>query len=93
MEKIKLRLNWFGHSGKIFNGPWFIIEFMGLRYGDAVNSVTAEYLLSGICCEHSVSILGQKKFVDEYGDEIVTVTSTKDERTISKSLRELWECQ
>jgi len=70
-------LNWFGRPGKLFRNPWFIISFMGQRYGDAVNCVTAEYLLCGICCEHSVSILGQADFVEKYGDNMVIVTPVK----------------
>ena len=73
----ELTLNWFGRPGKLFTNPWFIINFMGHKYGDAVNCVTAEYLLSGICCEHSVSIMGQAEFVDKYGDNMVIVTPVK----------------
>ena len=72
-----IELNWFGRPGKLFTNPWFEISFMGQKYGDAVNAVTAEYLLSGICCEHSVSIMGTKEFVDKYGDNMVIITPFK----------------
>ena len=94
MEKTKeLKLNWFARPGKIFCNPWFIIEFMGLRYGDAVNTVTAEYLFCGLCVEHSVSIMKQLEFVERHGDEVVTVTRTDDDTKLEFTLRKIWEFQ
>ena len=90
MEKTKdISLNWFGRSGRLFKNPPIIIEFMGFRYGDSVNYVTAEYLICGICCEHSVAIMGQENFIVQYGDEIVKVSN--GEKTLEFTLKNLWE--
>ena len=87
----KKSLNWFGRPGKIISNPYFQIEFMGQRYGDCTNSIGAEYVLCGICCEHSVSIMGAKSFVEQYGDEIVTIIDLIGGQRREITLKEVYE--